>query len=64
MSWNNTTCPRHGTYEFYGRYVPPCPTCGYPEVKDTAEDYYRSMGVSTEKKTVDKTVQVCNNSDT
>ena len=59
MSWNTNTCPHHGTYEFYGRYVPPCPRCGYPELK-TAEEYYRSMGI----KTVDKTVTECHNGDT
>lgn len=32
------------TQEFYGRIVPPCPRCGYPELK-TREEYYRSMGV-------------------
>lgn len=56
MSWNNTTCPKHGTYEFYGRYVPPCPVCGYPEAK-TAEEYYRSMGIDVDKK-------LCNNTNT
>jgi hypothetical protein len=45
MSFNSTTCPYHGTYEFYGRYVPACPRCGYPELK-TREEYYKSMGVS------------------
>jgi hypothetical protein len=44
MSWNSTTCPHHGTYDFYGRHVPPCPRCGWPELK-TADEYYRSMGV-------------------
>ena len=44
MSWNSTTCPKHGTYDFYGRYVPPCPTCGWPELK-TSEEYYRAMGI-------------------
>jgi len=43
--FNSTTCPKHGTYEFYGRHVPPCPKCGYPELK-SREEYYKSMGVS------------------
>jgi len=30
--------------EFYGRYVPPCPRCGYPELK-TREEYYKAMGI-------------------
>jgi hypothetical protein len=48
MSWNSTTCPKHGTYEFYGRYVPPCQVCGYPELK-TSEEYYKSMGCVSNK---------------
>jgi hypothetical protein len=46
MSFNSTTCPYHGTYEFYGRYVPACPRCGYPDELKTREEYYKSMGVS------------------
>jgi hypothetical protein len=29
--------------------VPPCPKCGYPELKEHSEDYYRAMGVDTQK---------------
>jgi hypothetical protein len=40
-----TTCGNcQHTQEFYGPRVPPCPRCGYPELKTHAE-YYRSMGV-------------------
>ena len=45
MSFQYTTCGQcFHTQEFYGRWVPPCPKCGYPELK-TAEEYYKSMGI-------------------
>jgi hypothetical protein len=45
MSFNYTTCVAcYRTQEFYGRFVPPCPKCGYPELKTSAE-YYKAMGV-------------------
>jgi hypothetical protein len=28
--------------------VPPCPACGYPELK-TSEEYYRAMGIKTDE---------------
>ena len=45
MSFQSNTCPKCGSYEFYQHrnIVPPCPRCGYPELK-TPEEYYRSMG--------------------
>lgn len=47
MSWDHTTCGKcYNTQEFYGRIVPPCPVCGYPELK-TSEEYYRAMRVPT-----------------
>lgn len=53
MSFKHTTCGKcFNTYEFYQRWniVPPCPQCGYPELK-TREEYYKCMGVTpTEKK--------------
>jgi len=53
MSWEYTTCGKcYHTQEFYGMHVPPCPKCGYPELK-TAAEYYKAMGCGTEKK-VDK----------
>jgi hypothetical protein len=38
------------THEYYQQRheVPPCPFCGYPELK-TKEEYYKSMGVGNEK---------------
>jgi hypothetical protein len=47
MSFQTYTCPQcHRPYEFYQQWaiVPPCPGCGYPELKASGEDYYRSMG--------------------
>lgn len=46
MSWQTEVCGKCLTpHEFYGRHVPPCPKCGYPEVK-TTEEYLKSIGVS------------------
>jgi NAD-dependent SIR2 family protein deacetylase len=28
--------------------VPPCPCCGYPELK-TSEEYYKAMGINLKK---------------
>lgn len=49
MSFRNNTCGKcFNTYEFYPQHniVPPCPHCGYPEVKDSGDDWARSMGVN------------------
>ena len=44
--FNSTICGKcYNTQEFYGRYVPACPRCGYPELKDSGEEYCKSMGV-------------------
>lgn len=47
MSFQYGVCPACGPYEHYQKLhiVPPCPRCGYPEMKKTPEEYYRSMGV-------------------
>lgn len=45
MSFQGQTCGKcFSSYEYYQRHkiVPPCPRCGYPELK-TREDYYRSV---------------------
>ena len=52
MAFQYAFCPEcYNSYEYYmkGRIVPPCPRCGYPELKKTPEEYYRSMGVDTNK---------------
>lgn len=52
MSWNSTTCGKcFHTQEFYGRLVPPCPKCGYPELK-TSEEYMKAMGCVSQQKEV------------
>ena len=40
----------NGSWEYYKERheVPPCPYCGYPELK-TSEEYYKSMGVKNEQ---------------
>jgi len=46
MSFNSNVCGKcFWSYEFYGRYVPACPKCGYPELK-TREEYLKAMGVN------------------
>ena len=44
MSFQTTICNNLHTYEFYGPRVPPCPQCGYPQLK-TREEYLKAMGV-------------------
>lgn len=46
MTWRTCTKCWH-TWEFYmvRHIIPPCPVCGYPELK-TAEEYYKAMGVT------------------
>ena len=61
MSWNNTICGKClYTQEFYERYVPPCPKCGYPAMYDTSEAWCESLGVKVKPKkadTIDKQVK-------
>ncbi len=39
------------SFEYYRKRneVPPCPHCGYPELK-TSEEYYKAMGITTNAK--------------
>lgn len=61
MSFNSVTCGKcFSNTEFYGRYVPPCHRCGYPELK-TREEYMKAMGCTpkvspTVKETTDQPV--------
>ncbi len=64
MSMQDTTCPKHGSYEFYqgGTVTPPCPTCGYGKYGDsqnlTREEYYHSMGIDLTKDKHEHQIQV------
>lgn len=52
MSFKSETCPKCGnSWEFYqqGNIVPPCPHCGYPEVKASGEDWAKSLGAEPSK---------------
>jgi DNA-directed RNA polymerase subunit RPC12/RpoP len=47
MSFKSYTCTKClKTYEYYAirGIVPPCPYCGYPELK-TSDGYYKCMGI-------------------
>lgn len=61
MSFNHTTCGGcYNTYEFYGKHVPPCPRCGWPELKKTSEEYLKAMGVVPKPKPLPYKTWVCN----
>lgn len=45
MTEQTTVCSKCYSYTyFWGRYVPPCYKCGYPELK-TTEEYMKTIGV-------------------